>query len=76
MVKKPLTVSTKGLTKCTEQNSSEQVDDDEEVTVPVCKGRKVATTIAGAKPMDRKLLTTSAKEALEKDMRDVNLRKV
>ncbi len=76
MVRKPLTVSTRGLTERTEQSGSEQVDDDEEVRVPALKGRKVAMTTAGAKPEGGKLLTASTRVALGKDGQDVSVRKV
>lgn len=76
MVKKLLTVLTRTRTECTEQSGSEQVDNNEEVTVLAHKGKKVATTTAFAKPLDKKLLTTSAKRALTKDVRDVSIKKI
>lgn len=73
---KPLTVSTSSLIECTEQSGSKKVDDNKEVTVPVHKGRKIATTTADAKLAGRKLLMALAKGALEKDVRDLSMRKV
>ncbi len=76
MIKKPLIVSTRGLTEHKKQSDSRQIDDDEEVIVLAYKGRKVATTIASTKPAGRNLLTTSANKALEKNLREVSMRKV
>lgn len=76
VIKKLLTVSTRGLTEHMEENGSKQIDDDKEVTIPVYKGRKVTTTTADTKPARRKLLTALVKRALEKDVRDVSVRKV
>lgn len=60
----------------TEQSGSKQVDNDKEVTVLVCKGRKVATITTSAKPAGKKLLMVLANRALGKDVQNVNIRKV
>lgn len=76
MVKKPLRVFTRGLTKDTEQISNKQVDNDDEVTVPAYKGRKVATITAGAKYACKKHLIALANRTLGKDVRDMNVKKI
>lgn len=60
----------------TEQSGSKQVDNDKEVTVSACKGRKVATITTSTKSAGRKLLMVLANRALGKDVQDVNIRKV
>lgn len=67
VVRKLLTVSTRGPTECMGQSGSKQVDNNEEVRVPAFKGRKVAITTVSAKPKGGKLLTASTKVALEKN---------
>lgn len=51
VVKKPLTVSIRGLTECTKQCGSKQVDNDEEIIATTRKTKKVAMTTRCAKPM-------------------------
>lgn len=51
-------------------------NNDKEIKVLARKGRKIAMTTTSIKPADKKLLTMSAKGALNKDVQDVSMKKV
>lgn len=53
------------LMECLEQSRKGQDDDNEDIKILPVNGRKVATTIAGAKPVFKKLLTISTRGFLE-----------
>lgn len=59
-----------------QQYSNEEVNNNKDVKVLMVKGRKIATTIASAKPVVKNLLTTLTKVALIEDSQDINVRKI
>ncbi len=65
-----------GLAEPTEESSSEEVDDDEDVRVSTVRGRKITTTIANAIPAGGKLSTASSKVTLLEGGQDVRVKKV
>lgn len=59
-----------------QQHSSEMVNENENVRVPLIRGRKIATITANAKPAVRKLLTMSIKMVLVEDRQDMSVSKI
>lgn len=59
-----------------QQRGSEGIDNDENIRIPVVRGRKIAIISASAKPGVRKKLMTSIKLALVENRWDISVNKI